>query len=195
VGDPLPPLPATGWEETTLLAAAMVEAADQETFVDLLTIFNLPLAARAAAVPEVRVSDGLMERIQNELLERIGDAGADLRARIAAAEALGELRVGELDDSRFQRRTGPLGDYLFPSLVPIPGGTYIIGDDQGEYQDETPAHQVPIAAFEIGIFPVTNAEYRVFMDAGGYEEERWWETEATRAWRDGKGSNAGQKAW
>lgn len=89
VSDPLPPLPATGWEETALLAAAM--AADQEQFVANLLPQNLPLAARCAAAPEVTVSDALVERLQQDLWERIGDPKADLRARIVAAEVLGEL--------------------------------------------------------------------------------------------------------
>jgi formylglycine-generating enzyme required for sulfatase activity len=198
VGDPLPPLPATGWEETMLLAAAM--AADQEQFVDALTVFNMPLAARAAAAPEVRVSPELVQTIRRELEWRIGSAKADLRARIAAAEALGELATAELldewGDPPFRRKTGPEGDaYLLPPLAPIPGGTYLIGDDEGEDEDEKPAHPVEIAAFEMGVFPVTNAEYRLFMEAGGYADEQWWETEAARAWLRGESSNESMQAW
>jgi formylglycine-generating enzyme required for sulfatase activity len=33
---------------------------------------------------------------------------------------------------------------------------------------------------------VTNAEYQCFMDGGGYEDERWWEGDAARAWRRGE---------
>ncbi len=55
--DPLPPLPATGWEETTVLAAAL--SADSEAFVRGLMDVNLPLAARAATAPEVVVSESL----------------------------------------------------------------------------------------------------------------------------------------
>ena len=39
-----------------------------------------------------------------------------------------------------------------------------------------PRHEVEVQAFEIGRYPVTNAEWRCFMEAGGYEEERWWKT-------------------
>ena len=42
-------------------------------------------------------------------------------------------------------------------------------------------------------FPVTNAEWALFMQAGGYEEERWWETEEARAWRRGEGTAEGPK--
>jgi formylglycine-generating enzyme required for sulfatase activity len=187
VSAPLPPAPTTGWEETTLLAAAMT--ANQEQFVNDLMAANLPLAARCAASPEVAVSPQLVERLQTALLARIGDVQADLRARITAAEALGEL-----GDPRFERRSGPHGRYLLPPLAPVAAGTYTIGDDQGRYSDEKPVHPVDVAAFEMGLFPVTNAEYRLFMEAGGYKDEQWWETEAARAWLRGESSNEGQKA-
>ncbi|MCP5037471.1 MAG: formylglycine-generating enzyme family protein, partial [Rhodobacteraceae bacterium] len=65
-------------------------------------------------------------------------------------------------------------------------------DDSG-FDDEKPAHTVPIAPVEMAIFAVTNAEYRLFMQAGGYEDEQWWQTEAARAWLRGDGSNEGEK--
>ncbi|MFQ5436379.1 MAG: formylglycine-generating enzyme family protein, partial [Anaerolineae bacterium] len=188
VSDPLPALPATGWEETTLLAAAM--AVDQERFVTALMDGNLPLSARCAAAVEVTVTPALKKTLQQALLARIGEPAADLRARIAAAAALGEL-----GDSRFERRTGPHGAYLLPPLASIAGGRYTIGSDEGGHDDEKPAHEVTIAAFEMGVFPVTNAEYALFMAAGGYEDERWWETEDARAWLRGEASTEGAKEY
>ncbi len=68
-------------------------------------------------------------------MARSREPEADLRARIAAARALGEL-----GDPRFERRQGPHGAYLLPPVVSIPPGTYPIGSDEGLYQDEAPAH-------------------------------------------------------
>ena len=202
--DPLPGLQSSGWEETTILAAALAGSQEQqEQFVAGLLPVNLPLAARCAAAPEVDVSPQLKAELQQALLSRIGTEKADLRARIAAAEALGEL-----GDPRFQRRSGPHGDYLQPPLVAVAGGVYRIGsaersgcnvlwqllrrNERAGYEDEKPAHDVPIAAFAMGMFPVTNAEYRLFIEAGGYEDERWWTTEAARAWRRGEGGESGK---
>jgi len=42
-----------------------------------------------------------------------------------------------------------------------------------------------VDGFILRRFPVTNAEYQCFLDAGGYEDERWWEGDAARAWRNG----------
>lgn len=184
--DPLPPLPATGWEETTLLAAAM--SADPDAFVRGLMDANLPLAARCAAAPDVNVSSALCDEIRQALIARTQHPQADLRARIDAG-----LALGEIGDPRFERRTGPFGDYLLPPMVPIEGGTYPLGLADGPYDDEKPAHTVELDAFEIGKFLVTNAEYALFMAAGGYEDEQWWDTDAAKAWWRGEGTAEGLK--
>ncbi|MGB2681263.1 MAG: SUMF1/EgtB/PvdO family nonheme iron enzyme, partial [Candidatus Competibacter sp.] len=92
-----------------------------------------------------------------------------------------------------QRRRGPHGDYLLPPMIAIPGGAYAIGSDEGHYDDEAPVHAVDLQPFQLGQFPVTNAEWALFMKAGGYEDERWWETEAAKAWRWGDSTAAGLK--
>jgi formylglycine-generating enzyme required for sulfatase activity len=185
-GDPLPPPLQTGWEETTLTAAPM--AKDPRAFIRDLIPHNLPLAGRCAASPEVKIDAELKREIQNALIARTQDQQADLRERIRAGEVLGEI-----GDPRFERRTGPHGDYLLPPLVDILGGTYPMGTDKGEYRDESPAHTVELAPFQIGQFPVTNAEYKLFMDAGGYETEQWWDTPEALAWRSGEASTEGSK--
>ncbi|MFN0086473.1 MAG: SUMF1/EgtB/PvdO family nonheme iron enzyme [Blastocatellia bacterium] len=185
-GDPLPALPQTGWEETTFTAAAM--ASDIDRFVRELMPCNLPLAGRCAAVPDARVGTPLKDEIRAALLARSQDRHADLRARIAAGEALGLL-----GDPRFVRCSGPHGEYLLPPMVEIAAGTYPMGDDNGLYDREKPACMVTLPAFRIGQFPVTNAEYKLFIDAGGYEEKRWWDTEESLAWLNGEASTKGQK--
>jgi formylglycine-generating enzyme required for sulfatase activity len=184
--DPLPEAPMTGWEETFVLAAAMARA--PEAFVEALAEVNLPLAGRCAAQPDVAVSAGLRQGLQQALEGRSRDPDTDLRARIAAAHALGEL-----GDPRFEWHRGPYGEVLLPPLVPIEAGTYPFGSDEGLYEDEAPVHEVTLAAFALGRFPVTNAEWRCFLEAGGYEDERWWETEAARRWRSGEGTAEGPK--
>jgi len=199
IGETLPPLPQTGWEETTVLAAPM--AADPEAFVRGLVAENLVVAGRCANLPELRVrlSEDLLDELRWALVARSRDPAADLRARIAAA-----LELGGLGDPRFERRLGPFGEYLMPPLVEIPGGLYPIGDDEpiaweelGEGGRDTahiPRHMVELAPYRIGRYLVTNAEWRCFVEAGGYEDERWWETEDARAWRRGELANQGAKA-
>ncbi|GIK54869.1 MAG: SUMF1/EgtB/PvdO family nonheme iron enzyme [Chloroflexi bacterium] len=188
ISDRLPDAPTTGWEETTVLAAAMT--ANPAPLVRDLIHRNLPLAVRCAAAPEVKnkLPAELIAELQQALLTHVGVDRADLRARIAAARALADL-----GDPRFIRQMGPHGPYLRPPLVSVPGGVYMIGDDGSQYDDEKPAHTVEVTALAMGVFPVTNAEYRLFWEAGGYKTEQWWQTEAARAWLKGELSNEGVK--
>src|SRR6185436_13605931 len=127
----------------------------------------------------------LRAELRAALVARSRDPAADLRARIDAA-----LALGPLGDPRFERRTGPFGTYLLPPLVTVAGGTYRIGATSQETRGEI---EVRLPTFAIGQFAVTNVEYQCFMDGGGYEDERWWEGDAARAWRDGQGTQDGQR--
>ena len=185
----LPDLPTTGWEETFLLAAAMVNEPDK--FLRTLADSNLPLAGRCAAQPDVAISEGLRAELQHALITRSRDPATNLRARISAGHALGAL-----GDPRFERRQGPLGAFLLPPMVAIPGGDYVIGSDEGIEADEAPQHPVSLEPFRLGQFPVTNAEFRCFIDAGGYQDARWWDTPAAQCWQRGEGTGEGdRKNW
>jgi formylglycine-generating enzyme required for sulfatase activity len=52
----------------------------------------------------------------------------------------------------------------------IPAGSFMMGDCQksSPEPDTRPAHRVTIDEFWCGIHPVTNAQYRAFVDATGY---------------------------
>ena len=184
--DPLPPAPSTGWEETMMLAVAMAPNSDQ--WVKELANVNLPLAGRCAAQADVNISESLRDELCNALIARCREPEADIRARIAAGRALGEL-----GDSRFKRCTGQHSDYLSPPMIAIAGGKYSIGSGEGVEEDEAPVHQITLAAFALGQFPVTNAEYRCFIEAGGYDDDRWWQSAAARRWRRGEGTADGPK--
>jgi formylglycine-generating enzyme required for sulfatase activity len=175
-GDPLPPPGQTGWEETTLAALPM--SGDPEGYVVRLIEHNLPLAARCAISPEVKISDKTKDLIRERLVNRTQDMTADLRARIAAGEALGLI-----GDPRLKPYHGTEGECLLPLMVEIPAGVYPIGDDQSSFANQRPVHKVELPAYQIGVYPVTNAEYARFIEAGGYEDERWWGTAAAKRWR------------
>ncbi len=196
--EPLPPVPSTGWEETFLLAAEMLDS--PVAFINALANVNLPLAGRCAAlvnpvetnnplsVKEGRGMSTLCQQLRQLLLVRSRNPKADLRARIAAAHALGEL-----GDPRFHRVEGPQVVYLLPPMVAVKGGVYTLGSDEGLYEDEAPAHTVQINAFSIGQFPVTNAEWRCFQEGGGYDDECWWETAEAKRWQRGENTGEGAK--
>jgi formylglycine-generating enzyme required for sulfatase activity len=112
----------------------------------------------------------------------MGDREIDLRVRVAAGEVLAEV-----GDPRFVRRTYAGGvEAIEPQMVSIPAGTATLGGEDPEaYSDEQPESHVPVAAFELAVYPVTNAEFASFIDAEGYDDETLW-TENGRAWLRGE---------
>jgi iron(II)-dependent oxidoreductase len=62
--------------------------------------------------------------------------------------------------------------------VRVPAGEFVLGVDAvsepHSLDNERPAHVVDVPAFRIGRVPVTNGEWRQFIDDGGYQQQRWW---------------------
>jgi gamma-glutamyl hercynylcysteine S-oxide synthase len=68
--------------------------------------------------------------------------------------------------------------------VLVPGGPFVLGVDAADepysLDNERCAHVVDVPTFRIGRVPVTNGEWRAFVDDGGYREARWW---SERGWQ------------
>jgi len=76
------------------------------------------------------------------------------------------------------------GEFVMDRFVRIPAGPFLMGsrdDDPDAYDDEKPQHEYDIPYdYLIARYPVTNQEFRRFVEDGGYSERRYW-TEA--GWR------------
>lgn len=85
----------------------------------------------------------------------------------------------------------PVATHPLPAEVRVPAGPFLMGtsDDPWAYDNEKPAHEVCVPDFWIDTTPVSVAAYRQFVDAGGYDDERWW-SPAGRQWRSRSGKRA-----
>src|SRR5262245_33883383 len=54
-----------------------------------------------------------------------------------------------------------------PGMIRIPGGTFRMGSDR-HYPEEAPVHRVTVDGFWMDRTPVTNAQFRAFVEATGY---------------------------
>jgi iron(II)-dependent oxidoreductase len=64
-----------------------------------------------------------------------------------------------------------------PHDVAVPGGTFLLGADPDErfvFDNEKWAHPIEVESFRIASTPVTNAEFRRFVDDGGYRRRDLW---------------------
>jgi formylglycine-generating enzyme required for sulfatase activity len=74
-------------------------------------------------------------------------------------------RNGEINTRRAGSapcRIAHLGAEIDLDLILIPGGSFMMGDDK-HHQDEQPIHQVTVAPFWMGKYPITQAQYRAVM--------------------------------
>jgi ergothioneine biosynthesis protein EgtB len=70
-----------------------------------------------------------------------------------------------------------LGDAPAPARVRIAGGEVTLGTPPAEgfaWDNERPAHCARVDAFAIDVYDVTNAQFMAFVEAGGYQDRRWW---------------------
>ena len=124
----------------------------------------------------VQTAAGRLERGQQSvyierLLQIVQDQQQhDLPTRIGAGNALGAL-----GDPRIKT--------LAPAMITIPQGTFTMGDDESGEDDEKPAHPVILDAFEIAKYPLTNQEYKVFLDSFGQTSDQ---DRSPRDWAQGR---------
>jgi len=74
----------------------------------------------------------------------------------------------------------------------IDGGDFMLGARPGEgfvFDNEKWAHRVTVAPFSIARSATSCADFAAFVDAGGYQDRRWW-SEAGWAWRQAAGAYA-----
>jgi serine/threonine protein kinase/formylglycine-generating enzyme required for sulfatase activity/ribosomal protein L37AE/L43A len=61
------------------------------------------------------------------------------------------------------------------NMTYVLSGVYPVGSE--ELDDNNPKRMVKVSLFFIDKYEVTNAQFREFVDAGGYESSEWWDPE------------------
>jgi len=147
------------------------------------TLSRPPLAAVLAYRAHV---DAAMQ----ELLAQADDLPASFR-EVLELGLQHEQQHQELlaTDIKYILSTSPLAPAYLPhelpaanssasevSWLPVPGGIYRIGfQEEGFcFDNELAAHEVLLAPFELQNRLVTNAEFIQFIEAGGYQDFRFW---------------------
>jgi len=177
-GERLDSSPVTGWEETVTLAAGLA-GRQAAKLIELVGRGNLPLAGRCLAALGMKRTDmrQLAERVRVDLVRRQRNPLAHLRARIDAGLALGEMGHPDLLPQEYKIRRRVIVA-IEPPMQPVGAGEFIRGcdrDNRNAFPDEyTTERRAYCDAFSIGRYPVTNAEFRCFIEDGGYESDRWW---------------------
>jgi len=177
------------WREVVLLEAGYLSTQGKRRATELIRAimnhpqepelyYNLVLAAEAVRdVGQARTEGDLAGEIQGRLrkaFETPLKKGADLKTlvqrRAAAAEALGKIESGGYG-AQPAFWTLPYGE---PVWVEIPAGEFWMGSEKGQDR-EKPVHKVILDRYWIAKTPITNAQYRLFVEATGHRAPRHWE--------------------
>jgi hypothetical protein len=168
------------WRPTLLFlfAAQVFNYRDAQWGLDLLTRLTADLRraeVKANPAPAVLVAEALElclakgYRLPTTLAEDFrGICLAAIDDEIAVKERhrLG-LCLGLLGDPRIKDLQDP------DAYVQVPAGDYVYGDDNQPLRIDVP--------FRLSRYPVTNSQYRAFIEAGGYLEQAYW-SDAGWAW-------------
>jgi iron(II)-dependent oxidoreductase len=146
--------------------------------------------------PPAAVLRGYMSATLEQVLEKLGQASPAERyffelallhedmhgeALLMTLQTLG-LPAPAVGARNPQRSTPPK-----PRDVSFAGGTFPMGTEHGEerfvFDNEKWAHPVKIGPFEIRASPVTQGEFREFVEDRGYARRDLWSTEGW-AWRE-----------
>ena len=70
---------------------------------------------------------------------------------------------------------GPATPPARPEVL-VPGGEFTMGTSTEPWalDNERPAFRTHVDAFFVDTVPVSNGDYLAFIDAGGYDDARWW---------------------
>jgi len=63
-------------------------------------------------------------------------------------------------------------DITSGAMIHVPSGPFLMGSE--ESPNESPAREVFLSAYYIDKYPVTNAQYQIFIEDGGYERAELW---------------------
>lgn len=198
------------WEEPLRLAAGYLAIGGEgevEQFIKLIADLGGDdvTGDRASAVAGLSLSDLPASHLRQPNPTRLKIIKEMLnvlernppRLEIPLRRRLG-LALSTIGDPRFNPPL-PLGEELGARVkshfITIPAGKFLMGTSDDEAQrlkeqgadsfgDEKPQHAVYVSAFGIGKYPVTNIEYRAFVDDKGYEKESYW-SERGKSWLNG----------
>jgi formylglycine-generating enzyme required for sulfatase activity len=148
------------------------------------------------ALVELRLMDKLKEQPQykaivnraRQWLLKLGEEGRlPARDRAEAGDGLGQLGDPRFDAQHFYLPSAPRGvKEEFLGFVKISKGPFVMGSRQGDkeaWDDEfgNPDRLNLPYDYWIARYPVTVAQYGVFIAGDGYNTERWW-TKAGWQW-------------
>ena len=129
------------------------------------------LASKALRDIQAYKRDGTVVTMARDGLRAIIESDVSVEERFEAGDILGSL-----GDPRIKK----------DKMIKVEAGEFTRGSESEEaYDREKPERTFYLDAYKIGRYPVTNEEYRRFVEDGGYENEDFWTPEGWQ-WKEEK---------
>ncbi len=174
------------WRETLLLAVGVWGLLNRQPLVAgevVRAILKMPCLDEHAG-QNILLAGACLEDVGTEGLGRA--AAQDVtQALLAACHNRTLPPIAQRDAGFILGRTGWKPDDL-DTFIPIPAGPFLYSDEKQKTMIEKP--------FAMAKYPVTNVQYRRFMDAKGYEQRELWSDEGW-AWRTGTYASKAQEGY
>jgi len=178
------------WRELVLLLGGVLYQQGLEKINHLLdAMITRAPEATPKNLPKVAETVALLEGMVHDL------SPFEFKPAHTGYPALVNSVMGIFDKALFRRipvavreaAADALGRVSDPRLVndpmlEIPGGTFLMGSqkkkgenfDQEADTDEGPVHPVSLSRFFIAKYPITVGQFRRFVAADGYQQEKYW---------------------
>ena len=136
-----------------------------------------------AKLPEIATVIEYLETVRSKVLNYLAIAPVDQQERLwkwllqhecQHAETM-SIVLALLNPSSSNLQSIPSEPSNSQRTVLIPAGSFTMGNPATEAQDnERPPHEIYLEDYWIDRNPVSCAEYRSFIQAGGYHDPQWW---------------------
>lgn len=171
-----------GWEESMVLLAGLYQD-DCSPVIRWLEAANPKLAVRCICESGVPCANVTKASLQQLWLERMTNLETDPNPQARAAIGSALARISLHGRSLDQRKGVGLDAVGLPDIdwVEVPVGEF-------SYQD---GEHLYLPTYQMGRYPVTNAQFQTFVQAGGYDTAKWWEglkkpdSLPSHRWREG----------
>lgn len=155
----------SGWEVVAEIAAesCVNDSAAQIRLITWLAQVNPEVACSVwQHLGCIELPHAVLNGIADQWLSRMTDVMHEPRpeARAAIGRAVGHFGLDKRKGIGLRADGVPEIDW-----IKIPSSAFIYQDDQ----------HPPLPAFYIARYPVTHAQFQAFIDAGGYQNETWWQ--------------------
>lgn len=160
------------WEETLLFFLGLINLKSKKKSSDIVEkIFNEGhtfMAVKALCRFNPKRREERIVSLTRKRLYQIMKSDNDLNKRFQAG-----VLIGNLGDIRlFEDKD---------NMVKIPAGEFVYGS--GAFDNNKPIQHIFLDSYMMGIYTVTNQEFKRFIEDGGYQKNEFWTPEGWK-WRD-----------